>query len=67
MGQEGFLDTLDLLKENNLHVIGAGRDIAEARKPAILDCNGTKIAFLGYNSVVAPKSEAEVENPDAHP
>ena len=67
MGQEGFLDTLDLLKENNLHVIGAGKNIAEARKPAILDCNGTKIAFLGYNSVVAPKSEADVDKPGCAP
>jgi poly-gamma-glutamate synthesis protein (capsule biosynthesis protein) len=67
MGQEGFLDTLDLLKENNLHVIGAGRNIAEARKPAILECNGTKIAFLGYNSVVAPRSEADVDKPGCAP
>jgi hypothetical protein len=67
MGQEGFLDTLDLLKENNLHVIGAGRNIAEARKPAILEFNGTKIAFLGYNSVVAPASEADVDKPGCAP
>lgn len=67
MGQEGFLDTLDLLTENNLHVIGAGRNIAEARRPAILERKGTNIAFLGYNSVVAPRSEAEVDKPGCAP
>jgi len=67
MGQEGFLDTLEILKGKNIHVIGAGRNIAEARKPAILDCKGTKIAFLGYNSVVAPRSEAQLDKPGCVP
>jgi Bacterial capsule synthesis protein PGA_cap len=67
MGQEGFLNTLDVLKEKNIHVIGAGRNIAEARTPALLNVKNTKIAFLGYNSVVAPKSEAQVDKPGCAP
>jgi len=67
MGQEGFLNTLDVLKEKNLHVIGAGRNIAEARKPALLNVKNTKIAFLGYNSVVAPGSEAQADKPGCAP
>jgi poly-gamma-glutamate capsule biosynthesis protein CapA/YwtB (metallophosphatase superfamily) len=34
------------------HVVGAGRDIDEARKPAIVECKGVKIAFLAYCSVL---------------
>jgi poly-gamma-glutamate synthesis protein (capsule biosynthesis protein) len=67
MGQEGFLNTLDVLREKNLHVIGAGRNIAEARRPALLNVKNTKIAFLGYNSVVAPGSEAQVDKPGCAP
>ena len=67
MGQEGFLNTLDVLREKNLHVIGAGRNISEARKPALLNVKNTKIAFLGYNSVVAPGSEAQVDKPGCAP
>ena len=67
MGQEGFLNTLDVLREKNLHVIGAGRDISEARRPALLNVKNTKIAFLGYNSIVAPGSEAQVDKPGCAP
>jgi hypothetical protein len=67
MGQEGFLNTLDLLQGKNINVIGAGRNIAEARKPALLNIKNTKIAFLGYNSVVAPGSEAEANKPGCAP
>jgi poly-gamma-glutamate capsule biosynthesis protein CapA/YwtB (metallophosphatase superfamily) len=51
-GWEAFFDTLDALKKNNIAVIGAGRNIAEARAPVIFERNGTKIGFLGYISVV---------------
>ena len=67
MGEEGFLDTLDLLKQNGIQVIGTGRNIAEARRPAILERHGTKVAFLGYNAVLAPDSEAGVDKPGCVP
>jgi hypothetical protein len=67
MGEEGFLDTLDLLKQNGIQVIGTGRNIAEARQPAILEHHGTKVAFLGYNAVLAPDSEAGVDKPGCVP
>jgi hypothetical protein len=37
-----------------MQTIGAGKDIDEARQPAIVERNGTRIGFLGYCSV-APK------------
>ncbi len=67
MGEEGFLDTLDILKQNNIQVIGVGRNITEARQPAVLERSGTKVAFLAYNSIVAPGSDARVDKPGCVP
>ena len=51
-GPEAALDTIALFRGMGKHVIGAGKDIAEARKPAIVERNGVKIAFLAYCSVM---------------
>jgi poly-gamma-glutamate capsule biosynthesis protein CapA/YwtB (metallophosphatase superfamily) len=51
-GVEPFLDTLDALRGNHL-VIGAGYDLDEARRPAIVELgDGTKVGFLGYCSII---------------
>lgn len=57
-GPEALEDTIDLFREMGIATIGAGRDIEEARRPAILDYNGVKVAFLGYVSVVRPGEHA---------
>jgi hypothetical protein len=49
-GQEAFLETMELLEENKIEYTGAGRNIAEARKPAILERKGIRFAFLSYAS-----------------
>lgn len=51
-GPEPLLDTIDLLRGMGKHVIGAGKDAGEARKPAIVERKGVKIAFLAYCSVL---------------
>lgn len=56
--EEAMIDTLDVMKENNIEVIGAGRNIAEARKPAIIERKDTKVGFLAYCSVVPRGFEA---------
>ena len=53
-GWEAFYDTIDALRKNNIAVIGAGKNIEEARKPAILERKGTKVGFLAYLSIVFP-------------
>lgn len=47
-GLEAFHDTLEALKKHNIAVVGAGKDIDEARKPAVLERNGVKVGFLAY-------------------
>jgi hypothetical protein len=58
-GDDGVSETIDLLNENNIKVIGAGKDIHCAREPAIFELKGTKIGFLDYCSVMAPGHEAD--------
>ena len=62
-GIDAFYDTVEYLKNQKLSVIGVGNNIEEARRPAIVECKGTKIAFLDYNSVVEEGSRAEVNKP----
>jgi poly-gamma-glutamate synthesis protein (capsule biosynthesis protein) len=47
-GVEPFVDTLDLLDRRNIRYVGAGRNVQEARRPAIIEKNGTRIGFLSY-------------------
>jgi len=66
-GWEAFFDTLDTLKKNKIRVIGAGSNIKEARKPAVLKKKGTKIGFLAYLSIIAPGLTAEEDLPGCVP
>ncbi len=51
-GQVGLADTLDYLDQERLLRVGAGSDADEAYRPAIVEKNGLKIAFLGFSRVV---------------
>lgn len=54
-GPQAVTDTLDTFRVLGIPTIGAGHDIAEARAPVILTCNGLRIAFLAYVSVTLPQ------------
>lgn len=47
-GPEGLFDTLTVLDTAKIARFGAGRSLADARAPAIVDVKGVKVAFLGY-------------------
>jgi len=46
-----LLETLNLLDEAGIKRVGAGKDLAEARSPVILDKDGLKVAFLAYSDM----------------
>jgi Bacterial capsule synthesis protein PGA_cap len=50
-GANGILQTIANLKEHGIASSGAGKDIAAARMPTILDAGGTKVAFLAYDTI----------------
>ncbi|MBI4332834.1 MAG: CapA family protein [Chloroflexi bacterium] len=57
-GPEALVDSIELVRANGIQVVGAGKDIAEARKPAIMECRGVKVGFLAYASVLPAEYEA---------
>jgi poly-gamma-glutamate capsule biosynthesis protein CapA/YwtB (metallophosphatase superfamily) len=66
-GQEAFFDTIHALKINGMEPIGVGSNIAEARRPAIQERYGTRIAFLAYNSILPSGYWAENDRPGCAP
>lgn len=66
-GVGSFLETIDALKSAGCHVIGCGRNSAEARKPSIIERKGNRIAFLAYNSVGIPESWVQENRPGCVP
>jgi hypothetical protein len=50
-GGQGILDTIANLDKRGIVHSGAGRNLAAARKPAILDAGGTKVAILAYDTI----------------
>jgi poly-gamma-glutamate capsule biosynthesis protein CapA/YwtB (metallophosphatase superfamily) len=57
-GPDAMVDTVELFRERGIQVTGAGRNLAEARKPVILEKDGIRIAYLGCTSVARKGSEA---------
>ncbi|MBI4331138.1 MAG: CapA family protein [Chloroflexi bacterium] len=57
-GPESLLQTIEVLKRNNMEVIGVGKDLTEARRPAIVERKGIKVGFLAYCSVAPEGYEA---------
>ena len=48
LGVEGLQNTIDILKKNGIAYCGAGMDIEEASRPAVLNHCGKTIAILSY-------------------
>jgi poly-gamma-glutamate synthesis protein (capsule biosynthesis protein) len=61
-GDTGILQTIENLKERGLKFSGAGKNLAAARAPAMLEANGVTVAVLGYDAIArayfADKEEA---------
>jgi poly-gamma-glutamate synthesis protein (capsule biosynthesis protein) len=66
-GPDGFLDTLEALRAQGLAVVGGGEDIDEARRPAIVEANGVRVAFLAYSSILPLNYWAEANRPGCAP
>ena len=66
-GADALLDTIELLEKQGIQVIGAGRNLEEARRPAIIEKNGVRVAILAYCSVVMEGYAAESNKAGAAP
>ncbi len=47
-GVEPFVETMELLERNGIAYSGAGRNIQEARTPAVMERKGVRYGFLSY-------------------
>ena len=51
-GEEAFFETLDLLDRRAISHVGAGKNLAAASRPRILERGGLRIGLLAYCSVI---------------
>jgi poly-gamma-glutamate capsule biosynthesis protein CapA/YwtB (metallophosphatase superfamily) len=66
-GPEALLDTIDCLRTRGISTVGAGRNLAEARAPAIIERGGIRVAFLAYCSVLREGYAAKRDAPGVAP
>lgn len=66
-GFEGLFKTMDLLSKNNIAYAGAGHNLMEALKPAILRLRDLKIAFIACASDLITHSIAMEDRPGLAP
>ena len=66
-GRSAFNETLSHLCGAGLHVTGAGENEATARQYPVVDVEGTRVAVLGYNSILPQGFWAEEARPGCNP
>ncbi len=66
-GVKPLRTTLSLLKREGIGCSGAGLDIGEARRPAILDRKGLKVGFLSYSNTFPTQFYASRSKPGTAP
>lgn len=66
-GPDAMLDTRAYLQSKGIQVTGVGRDLAEARQPAIIERNGIRVGYLSACSVCSHGSEAGTNKPGVAP
>ena len=66
-GADAMLDTVEHLRSRGIATVGAGRDLAAAREPAIIERGGVKVAFLAYCSVLREGYAAKRDKPGVAP
>ncbi len=60
-GPDALLDTLELFDKKGIRTVGAGRNLAEARRPVVIEKNGVRVAFLAYCTIL---NEGYAAGPD---
>jgi poly-gamma-glutamate synthesis protein (capsule biosynthesis protein) len=49
-GKEGLSDSLELLRSNGIHTVGAGMNKLEANRPIVVACQGKRIGIFAVTS-----------------
>jgi len=62
-GWKALSRCMELLDQGDIAHVGGGRNLEEARRPAIVERKGAKVAFLGYSTVTDPAHAARKDRP----
>jgi hypothetical protein len=66
-GPAGLVELLRILDDAGIPSFGAGRTLAEARRPLVLERDGFKVALLGYNGFRALTTAATADRAGSAP
>jgi poly-gamma-glutamate capsule biosynthesis protein CapA/YwtB (metallophosphatase superfamily) len=66
-GFEGFADTLSAVAGTGMKLCGAGPNLTQARRPALIESSGLTVAFLAYNSILPEGYAADNQRPGCVP
>jgi poly-gamma-glutamate synthesis protein (capsule biosynthesis protein) len=68
-GEEAFSDTLELMRDHSIPIVGAGGNLEAARKPVVLERNGLRMGVLAFCSVLPREYAArpKIRPKDADP
>ncbi len=66
-GEEAFFDTFSLLDEHAISYAGAGKNLAAARRPVVLERGGLKIGVLVFSSLIPRGFAAGQDTPGLNP
>ena len=66
-GADALLDTIELFERRGIRTVGAGRNLAEARRPVVLEKHGVRVAFLAYCSILNEGYAAGPDKPGIAP
>ena len=61
-GWDGLTQTMDNLARNGIAHAGAGRNLKEAHRPAIIERKGVRVALLSYSAICPPVGHAAGED-----
>lgn len=66
-GHEGIYATAESLHKQGIATVGAGRNLAEATRPAVLTAGGAQVSYLAYSSFFPTGYEARADWPGLAP
>jgi len=66
-GYDAFEDTLQTAAASHIVLCGAGADLRQARRPAIVTAGGVRVAFLAASSILPEGYAAHADKPGCAP
>ena len=66
-GEKAFLETIELMHSKHISIAGGGKDLKQARQPAIIEKEGIKIGMLCFSSIIPSGFDAREKKAGINP